>query len=78
MSALLYSEKCISCHKTVDHNTLNTKEKALVSQNCIDCHMPVKESHNIGFQISNSKEKVPYRVRTHRIGIYEALVKNGK
>jgi predicted CXXCH cytochrome family protein len=76
MTALIYSEKCISCHKTVDHKTLNTKEKALLTQNCIDCHMPVKESHAIGFQVSNSKEKIPYRVRTHRIGIYESLVKN--
>jgi hypothetical protein len=74
----IYSKKCISCHQSVSHNTLTKAQKGLVSSNCIDCHMPTKESHAIGFQVSNSREKIPYRVRTHRIGIYESLVKADK
>jgi len=76
VSLNVYSQKCVSCHQNVQHN--NIKEKALLSTNCIDCHMPVKESNAIGFQVSNSKDKIPYKVRTHRIAVYEDLVKPGK
>jgi hypothetical protein len=71
----IYSQKCISCHQDVKHDKLIAKDKALLSKNCIDCHMPVKESHAIGFQVSNSKDKIPYKIRTHRIAVYEDLVK---
>ena len=73
----LYSSKCISCHKEVQHETLK-ENKAALAKNCIDCHMPLKESHAIGFQKSNSKEKIPYKLRTHRIAIYSELVKGKK
>ncbi|WP_316820270.1 multiheme c-type cytochrome [Pedobacter gandavensis] len=69
----LYSAKCISCHQEVKHEML--KEKALLAKNCIDCHMPIKESHAISFQRSNSKKKIPYKLRTHRIAIYKDLIK---
>ena len=71
----IYSAKCISCHQDVKHETLKEKSKAMLAKNCIDCHMPIKESHAIGFQMSNSKEKIPYKLRTHRIAIYNDLVK---
>lgn len=71
----IYSAKCISCHQDVKHETLKEKNKAVLAKNCIDCHMPIKESHAIGFQMSNSKEKIPYKLRTHRIAIYNELVK---
>jgi len=74
VSLTAYSQKCISCHAEVPHESLTTAQKALTKDNCIDCHMPVKTSHAIGFQMSNSREKVPYRVRTHRIGLYEQIV----
>jgi len=74
-SIAVYSAKCISCHQQVKHETLKDKSMAMLSQNCIDCHMPVKTSHAIGFQMSNSKEKIPYKLRTHRIAIYKDLVK---
>jgi hypothetical protein len=74
-SVAIYSAKCISCHQEVKHETLKEKNKAVLAKNCIDCHMPIKESHAIGFQMSNSKEKIPYRLRTHRIAIYNDLVK---
>jgi hypothetical protein len=74
----IYSQKCISCHQSVQHNSLNQAQKSLLTSNCVDCHMPIKESHAIGFQVSNSRDKIPYRIRTHRIGIYESLVKADK
>ncbi|UKT62976.1 cytochrome c3 family protein [Pedobacter mucosus] len=73
-SVAIYSSKCISCHQDVKHETLK-KNNAMLAKNCIDCHMPVKESHAIGFQMSNSKEKIPYKLHTHRIAIYKDLVK---
>ncbi|MBB2147949.1 multiheme c-type cytochrome [Pedobacter gandavensis] len=71
----IYSAKCISCHQDVKHETLKEKNKAILANNCVDCHMPIKESHAIDFQISNSKKKIPYKLRTHRIAIYKDLVK---
>lgn len=72
-SLKIYSKKCMSCHQAVkqDHKEMDA---ALLSTNCIDCHMPAKESHAIGFQVSNSKDKIPYKVRTHRIAVYEDLI----
>lgn len=75
MSVAIYSAKCMSCHQQVKHETLKDKDIAILAKNCIDCHMPVKESHAIGFQRSNSKEKIPYKLRTHRIAIYNDLIK---
>lgn len=72
-SVQMYSNKCMSCHTDVTHKTLPEKNKAVLAKNCIDCHMPVKESHAIGFQMSGSKEKFPYRLRTHRIAVYDKL-----
>lgn len=74
----VFSAKCISCHQEVKHETLKEKDKAILANNCIDCHMPVKESHAIAFQMSNSKKKIPYKLRTHRIAIYNDLIKAKK
>jgi hypothetical protein len=74
----IYSKKCMSCHQSVEHKSLTKTQKGLVTSNCIDCHMPIKESHAIGFQVSNSREKIPYRIRTHRIGVYESIVNSDK
>ena len=75
VSLQIYSKQCISCHQDVPHPKLAKKEQAIMANNCIDCHMPKKASANIGFQVSNSKDKIPYTVRTHRIAIYKDLVK---
>ncbi|WP_442589711.1 multiheme c-type cytochrome [Pedobacter sp. AW31-3R] len=74
LSMEIYAQKCISCHQEVKHEQLSAKDKALLTKNCIDCHMPVKESQAIGFQKSNSKEKIPYKLRTHRIAVYNELI----
>lgn len=74
-SLAIYSAKCISCHQEVQHITLKEKDQSILAKNCIDCHMPMKESHAIGFQMSDSKEKIPYKLRTHRIAVYNDLIK---
>lgn len=66
----MYSQKCMSCHEEVKHVSLDKKQMAIAQSNCIDCHMPVKTSMDIGFQISNSKKKIPYDLRTHKIAVY--------
>jgi len=72
---LVYSQKCMSCHKADSHPMVKGKDKAVLAANCIDCHMPEMTSTAIGFQKNNSKEKFPYKVRTHRIAVYEDLIK---
>lgn len=73
-SLAIYSQKCKSCHQADTHPKIKGQDQALLKSNCIDCHMPVRSS-SLGFQISNSKEKIPYQVRTHRIAVYEDLLK---
>ncbi|WP_432714070.1 multiheme c-type cytochrome [Pedobacter sp.] len=71
----VYTQKCRSCHQNTvqDHQDQN---QALLKQQCIDCHMPMLASTKIGFQVSNSKKKIPYQVRTHRIAVYEDVIKD--
>lgn len=74
-SLLLYSNKCMSCHQSDAHPAVKGQDKAVLAKNCIDCHMPEMTSAAIGFQKNNSKDKFPYMVRTHRIAIYEDVIK---
>ncbi|MFC6100109.1 cytochrome c3 family protein [Olivibacter domesticus] len=67
----VYSQKCIKCHTQVEHVSLDRGKVSMLEKNCIDCHMPVKVSKDIGFQVSGSKEKIPYKQRTHRIAVYK-------
>lgn len=66
----VYSQTCLQCHQKIKHPSLDEKALHLAKDNCIDCHMPVKVSKSIGFQRSASKEKIPYKQRTHRIAVY--------
>jgi HrpA-like RNA helicase len=69
---VLYSQRCMSCHTTANHNVCKLLPKLgdVIKKNCIDCHMPVKPSNMIQVEANGSKLKVPYLVRTHRIAIY--------
>jgi hypothetical protein len=69
-----YSQKCISCHATTDHRTLNLDAvtAAALTSNCIDCHMPQQPSRAISFQLAGSTTKSAYLLRTHKIAIYPA------
>lgn len=67
-----YTAICMSCHKGIQHNaaTLKTMSGSLLAQNCVECHMPKQMSNAITFQLSGSKQKSNYILRTHKIGIY--------
>ncbi|QNL50203.1 hypothetical protein H8S90_00790 [Olivibacter sp. SDN3] len=69
-SLVAHAKQCISCHQEVKHSSLNNMQASTVNTNCVDCHMPIQTSDDIGFQKSNSKEKIPYQVRTHKIAVY--------
>ena len=71
----LYSNKCMNCHQADQHPKLAQHDAVSLKNNCIDCHMPERNSTVIGFQKSNSKEKIPYQLRTHKIAIYQDLLK---
>ncbi len=74
-SLALYSTKCMNCHQAEQHPEILQHDAATLKRNCIDCHMPEQSSSVIGFQKSNSKDKIPYQVRTHKIAIYQDLLK---
>ncbi len=66
---VLYSQRCMNCHKASEHPVNEKLGKAMVN-NCIDCHMPVLPSRIISFQESGKLQKAPYLLRSHRIAIY--------
>jgi hypothetical protein len=65
----LYSKKCMSCHTVIKHSE-KTLANAMVKTNCIDCHMPLQTSNVISFQEAGRKDVSPYKLHTHRIGVY--------
>ncbi len=72
-SVKAYVQRCLNCHQEVKHE--REERVALMANDCMACHMPLQSSAAIGFQVSNSNKKIPYRVRNHRIAIYEDLLK---
>jgi hypothetical protein len=68
----LYSQKCMDCHKTADHNFCKMAPLigGIIKNNCIDCHMPAKPSTVISVGVSGKGSAIPYLVRTHRIAVY--------
>jgi len=68
-SLKIYSERCMSCHKTTNHSE-KTLAKGNLKTNCIDCHMPNQASKLISFQTAGSGKASAYMLRTHHIAIY--------
>ena len=69
----VFSERCMNCHKQVNHGFANTKNKNLndlIQQNCIDCHMPLKASNAITLLTKQKISAHPDYIRTHLISIY--------
>ncbi len=72
----LFSQKCMSCHNSVTHDTCRRSVVAAMirGNNCIDCHMPALPSQRIVLTMSNvadSARSIHNLVRTHRIAIYQ-------
>ena len=68
----MYSQKCMSCHNTVNHNfcPMASSLGAAIKNNCIDCHMPKRSSNVIAVETAGKGRDVPYQVRTHHIAVY--------
>lgn len=68
----LYSQKCMNCHKTENHNfcPMASSLGAAIKNNCIDCHMPKRSSNVIAVETAGKGRDVPYEVRTHHIAVY--------
>jgi hypothetical protein len=68
----MYSQKCMNCHKTENHNFCKMANSigGIIKSNCIDCHMPARPSNVIAVQTEDKGRAVPYTVRTHHIAIY--------
>lgn len=73
----LFSNRCINCHKQVDHSFTSTDKNFndIAQNNCIDCHMPLKASNAITM-LSNGKTNAdPDYIRNHFITIYKEETK---
>src|SRR6185312_6620193 len=68
----LFSQRCISCHRT-GHEPLcklTRKIGSSINQNCIDCHMPLKPSRAIEVFLQGDDVPTPAKMRSHYIKIY--------
>jgi hypothetical protein len=68
----LYSQRCMNCHKTANHNfcPMAASIGGIIKSNCIDCHMPAQSSNIIAIETAGKGRAVPYMVRTHHITVY--------
>jgi len=72
-----FSQRCISCHKQVDHSftSANKNLSEAVQNNCIDCHMPLKASAAITLLTKQKTDAYPDYIRTHLITVYKEETK---
>lgn len=68
----------MDCHQGSAHasgvmrdNEQKKRDFNMVGKNCIDCHMPLQASKTIWFNNGGESKKIPYFIRTHKIGIYK-------
>jgi len=69
----LYTQKCLSCHSTGNHNyckMVTPMNAQLVKTNCIQCHMPALASKVIVAPTMDKSSSADILVHTHRIAIY--------
>jgi hypothetical protein len=72
-----YTQNCVGCHTTADHNfcTFKPGPGFSLNENCVNCHMPVKESRNIMLLTSGKAVPSSQPVRTHLIAVYPEELK---
>ncbi|MBE7177105.1 MAG: hypothetical protein INR69_11910 [Mucilaginibacter polytrichastri] len=73
-----YNQVCRNCHQAAEKQHTGLSGESMIAGKCVDCHMPVMQSDAIGFQKSNSKDKIPYSIRTHRIAVYPPTAKKAR
>ena len=68
----VFSQRCINCHKSVDHSFIKEDKKlnATVQSNCVDCHMPLKASSVITMLTKQKTSAKPDFIRTHLVKVY--------
>jgi hypothetical protein len=74
----LYTQKCLSCHSTVNHNyckMANAANAQLIKSNCIQCHMPALTTRVILYANRDKTPSADISVHTHHIAIYPQEVK---
>ena len=77
-NALMYTQKCIGCHSTENHNycKMATMVNAqFLKSNCIKCHMPGFASGVIVTANKDSTTNTGIYVHTHHISIYPKQTK---
>lgn len=67
----IFMAKCMSCHQSSKHAV----QQQTAVKNCIDCHMPLQASKALDFNNGQERKRIPYLLRTHRIGVYLESVK---
>ena len=68
----VYTQRCMSCHTTTNHNFCKMEGKLgmdVIKAQCISCHMPALPSKAIVYQDKTAM------VRTHHIAVYPDEVK---
>ncbi len=73
----LFSQRCMNCHNTSNHNFCKQPQVPglVLSKNCIDCHMPALPSRQVFLQVSDTTRSTPDLVRTHLVGTYAEEIK---
>ncbi len=74
----LFTQKCLSCHSTVNHNyckMATVSNSAMIKSNCIQCHMPAFGSKAIIAPNMDKTYGASITVHTHHIAIYPQEVK---
>jgi hypothetical protein len=68
-----YTQKCLSCHSTANHNyckMATVSNSTVIKSNCIQCHMPAFASQAIVAPNMNKTYSATIAVHTHHIAIY--------
>jgi hypothetical protein len=74
----VFSGRCMTCHKQVNHSftsSMNKNLNAIIQGDCIDCHMPLKASNLITMMTKAKLDAYPDYIRTHRIAVYQEETK---
>ena len=71
----LFSQRCATCHSSVQHSFVNATNAKAITANCIDCHMPLLPSSKIMLLVSGRQKTVPDYVTTHHIAVYPEQTK---
>ena len=74
----VFSQRCMSCHNSINHDTCTLKDRGniVLTANCIGCHMPLQPSKKIFLELPDREKSTADFVRTHRVGIYPIETKN--